>query len=200
MNLIDEINAKYAEQAALQRQPEPVISAQQQALNEVNAKYVKAGDLPGHKFHGNQYTGTDGMSEEATAQHKKNIENYESAIAKQKAEKNKWNPAPKPVAPGTHMRMADEAIAKAKATLKTDTVTLGDHPEFHTDAAKLAGMENIAGTKVRSKIAASVDLSSTGSEILKLGRAGGKHGTPHPDAVLAWRKIVDSPEYKLANE
>lgn len=116
--------------------------------------------------------------------HQKNVAAYQEA----KTHLNKYAPRPQAVQPGTHKAMADQAIAHAERVLQTPTQTLKDSPEFHTPAARLAGMGNIAGTKVDSTIAAKGDLNMATQNILRVGQAG---KTYHPDALLAVNKITD---------
>lgn len=116
--------------------------------------------------------------------HQKNVQAYQEAVK----HRNPYAPRPQAVAPGTHKAMADQAIARAERTLQQPTQPLKDSPQFHTPAARIAGMDTIGGTKVDSTIAAKGDLNLATQRILDVGKAG---KTYHPDALLAVNKITD---------
>ena len=120
----------------------------------------------------------------AEGSHQKNIEAYQDA----KKHLNPYAPKPQAVAPGTHKQMADQAIARAERTLQSGPRTVADSPEYHTPAARLAGMDQIPGSKSSPQDAAKVDLQTAEQRILSIGKAG---KTYHPDALLAVNKITD---------
>ena len=147
--------------------------------------------VPAGSPDGGQWTSEGGSPAKiiATGQHAVNQANYQAEVQRLKAAHNPYNRPPKEPAPGTFKAQADAAIARAEKTVQAPTVTLKDAPEYHTPAARLAGMDRIGGSQVSSKIAASRDLGSTAQQLLKTGAAG---KTPHPEAILAANKIWDA--------
>lgn len=153
---------------------------------------IVAGDEPGHQFHGNQFT--DAQKAEAEVQ--KRIAEKKAAYDARHAKPNKWKDKAlredqkkaADIAPGTHGRMADSAIAKAENALASGQPhTLDVRAELHSDSAmtrqRAAQME---GTQIAPKTHAGATLDHAEKEIQNHGKIG---KDLHPEAWPAVEKI-----------
>ncbi len=180
----------------------------------VTNRRILNGDVPGHEFHGNQYTeGAGGLSKDEASSlnaiHQTNPdlakEHHDILIRKTGDERTRQGNvvkmtaeklAPKPAktnpfsrkqsfAPGAHARMADDAISKAEKTLKGGDVILKEGPEFKNPAHIISGIHNLP-SRIDPKTSAKWDIILAQDNIVKLGKSG---GTTHPDAIAANVKL-----------
>lgn len=148
------------------------------------ATAVAAGDAPGHEFHGNQWS----QAHEAAL--KEQRDKCAGNKYKQKALKDSEK-ASREIAPGTHGRMADSAIAKAEQTLaanKPRTIDAGQM--LRSDSAMTRHMgDQMHGEAISPSIHAQTRLDAAEREIQDHGRMGNVF---HPEAFPAVAKIREA--------